>query len=363
MKILGIDLAKPSLYWLLPFIILTVLMNVLFPEKAAIIFIFSCISIIPLAALLSDATSEIAEKAGDAVGGFLNATFGNATEFIIAIVALYNGKIALVKATLIGSILGNILLVLGLSFFAGGIKNKIQNFNKLGAETFAMGLTIAVIALITPAAYAKFAVASENMQSQQLLSNAISIVLIVIYFLFIYFSLFTHKKLLATDHSSDDAHHSYGWSLSTSIFLLFIAAFLIAVMSEILVKHVEHAAQAMGISMVFVGIIIVAIVGNAAEHSTAVIMAMKNKMDISIGIAIGSSIQIALFVAPVLVLLSAILPIPSMDLIFSRGEILLIILGTLILNQAVTTGESTWFQGVQLLGVYAILGIALYFVN
>lgn len=357
------SLTKPTLYWLLPFIIITFGYNYFYPQKTVIIFFSACIAIVPLAALLSEATDHIASKVGSVIGGFLNATFGNATEFIIAIVALYSGQIELVKATITGSIIGNILLVLGLSFFAGGVKNKLQHFNQLGAESLSAGLAISIISLIIPAAYVKFSAGTTNVQYNDFLSYAISAVLLIIYISFLYFSLFTHRNLIADEHTeAEPSSESTTWSLSLAIFTLFIAAGLIAFMSEILVHHVENVANSLGISVVFIGIIIIAMVGNAAEHSTAVIMALKNKMDISINIAIGSSTQIALFMMPLLVLLSGFFPHP-MDLIFSNGEMLLIVLSTFILTQIVTMGVSTWYKGVQLLGTYIIISIALYFVH
>ncbi|HHT0593623.1 TPA: calcium/proton exchanger [Legionella anisa] len=357
------SLSKPNLYWLIPFILITVACDYFYPEKAIIIFFSACIAIVPLAALLSEATNHIASRAGDVIGGFLNATFGNATEFIIALVALYSGKVALVKATITGSIIGNILLVLGFSFFIGGIKNKTQHFNQLGAESLSTGLSISVVSLIIPAAYLRFSAGTENIQYNQLLSYSISIALLIIYVSFLYFSLFTHRNLIADENTDGDQQlKTEKWSLSLAVFMLFIAAVLIAFMSEILVHHVEHATKALGISTAFVGIIIVAMVGNAAEHSTAVVMALKNKMDVSINIAIGSSTQIALFIVPLLVLLSGFFPVYPMDLIFSNGEMLLIVLSTFILTQIISTGVSTWYKGVQLLGVYSIIAIALYFV-
>jgi len=357
------SLTKPTLYWLLPFILITFGYNYFYPQKTVIIFFCACSAIIPLAALLSKATDSIAAKVGSVIGGFLNATFGNATELIIAIVALSSGQIELVKATITGSIIGNILLVLGLSFFAGGIKNKLQHFNQLGSESLSAGLSISIVSLIIPAAYVKFSAGTTNVQYNALLSYTISAVLLIIYILFLYFSLFTHRNLIADEQTEvHPQSESDTWSLPLAIFMLFIAAGLIAFMSEILVHHVEHAANSLGISMAFIGIIIIAMVSNAAEHSTAIIMALKNKMDISINIAIGSSTQIALFLVPLLVLLSGFFPHP-MDLIFSNGEILLIVLSTFILTQVVTMGVTTWYKGVQLLGTYTIIAIALYFVH
>lgn len=360
MKIIGRNLSKPSLYWLLPFVLITLVYDYFYSEKSTIIFFSACIAIVPLAALLSEATSHIASRVGPVIGGFLNATFGNAAEFIIALVALFSGKIDLVKATITGSIISNVLLVLGLSFFLGGIKNKIQHFNQLGAESLSTGLTISAISLIIPAAYAKFSAGTENIQYKPIISYSISVTLLIVYLLFLYFSLFTHRSLIADENTNTEKQSDSG--LSLAIFMLFIAAALIAFMSEILVHHVEQAATSLGISTIFIGVIIVAMVGSAAEQGTAVVMALKNKMDISINIAIGSSIQIALFIAPVLVVLSGFLPSHRMDLFFSGGEMLLIVLSTFIVNQIITTGVSTWYKGVQLLGTYSIIAIALYFV-
>jgi Ca2+:H+ antiporter len=353
---------KPNLYWLFPFILITFGYDHFYPEKTVIIFFSACIAIVPLAALLSEATNHIASRVGSVIGGFLNATFGNAAEFIIALVALSAGKIDLVKATLTGSILGNILLVLGLSFLVGGVKNKIQHFNQMGAESLSTGLSIAIVSLIIPSAYVKFSAGTANAQYDLLLSYSISVALLIIYVLFLYFSLFTHRNLIADETEGEEHAESEQWSLTLAISMLSIAAVLIAFMSEILVHHVEHAAKTLGISMAFVGIIIVAMVGNAAEHSTAVIMAFKNKMDISINIAIGSSTQVALFLVPLLVVVSVFFPSKPMDLIFSNGEILLLVLSTFILTQITTMGVSTWYKGVQLLGTYSIIAIALYFV-
>jgi len=357
------NLTKPNLYWLLPFVLITFGFDYLYPDKAIIIFFSACLAIVPLAALLSKATEHIASRAGGVIGGFLNATFGNATEFIIALVALSSGQVALVKATIVGSVIGNILLVLGFSFFLGGIKNKIQRFNQMGAESLSTGLSISIVSLIIPAAYLKFSAGTANMQYNQFISYSISLVLLFIYLLFLYFSLLTHRKLLAEENNkTEEQPESERWSLTFAVFMLLTAAVLIAFMSEILVHHVEHATKALGMSTAFVGIIIIAMVGNAAEHSTAVIMAMKNKMDVSINIAIGSSTQIALLIVPALVLLSVFFPSHPMDLIFSNGEMLLIVLSTFILSQSITTGVSTWYKGIQLLGTYSIIAIALYFV-
>jgi len=363
MRFLNFNQLKPNLYWLMPFIFITLLTDKLLPDYAALNFILSCISIIPLAVLLSDATSEIAQQAGDVTGAFLNATFGNATEFIIAIVALYAGQMELVKATMTGAIIGNILLVLGLSFFAGGLKHRIQYFNKLGAESLSIALIIAIIALIVPASYQQFAGNTYSTHYIQPLSNAIAVTLLVVYFSSLIFSFVTHRDLISKIRNTGVLEkESFGWSMTTAIFFLFLAALLIAIMSEILVRHVEHAATTLGISNAFIGIVIIGIVGNAGEHSASVIMAAKNKLDITMNIAMGSSTQIALFIVPVLVLLSTLLPTDSMNLIFSPGQIILILLSIFTVSHTVSIGESTWYKGIQLLAVYAIMGMALYFV-
>lgn len=276
-------------------------------------------------------------------------------------VALKTGQVQIVKASLKGFLIGNVLLVLGASLLAGGIKHPLQKFNFKGAKSQSTDFSIAAIALIIPAAFYGLVkdLIAENTISH--LSISISVILIVIYFLSMLFALYTNRSFFASvtpDNHKEE--HTQTWSLKISIIYLIISVAMIAWMSEILVNSVVQATDAMGMSKVFVGVIIVAAVGNAAEHSSAIVMAMKNRLDLSLAIAMGSGIQIALFVTPLLVIFSYLLPLGRMDLIFGRGEILLVVLASYILNQVTEIGESIWYKGVQLLTVYTIIGIALY---
>jgi Ca2+:H+ antiporter len=354
---------RPSLNWLLVFLPITIWAEHARPDSHRLIFFSSCLAIIPLAGLLGQATEHIASRAGEGLGGFLNATFGNAAELIIAIVALTAGQLDVVKASLTGSIIGNVLLVLGASFLAGGLRHRIQGFNVKGAEAQAASLGVASLALIVPSAFHAVGSTTVAPETVTRLSLTIAALLLVVYFLSLLFTLRTHRELFSSE--TNDEEHGHGqaqWSVPQAVAVLLGVSALIAWMSEILVGSVEQAAAAMGMSKVFVGIIVVAVVGNAAEHSTAILMALRNRMDLSLGIAIGSSIQIALFVAPLLVIISyGIAPSP-MDLVFSRGELIAVVFASFVLSQAVADGSSTWFKGIQLLAVYAIIGIAFYFV-
>ncbi len=351
------------LNWLLIFVPIAIGLKFLKPDAHTAIFVVACLAIIPLAGWMGKATEHLAEKTGEGIGGLLNATFGNAAELIIALVALRRGLYDVVKASLTGSIIGNILLVMGAAFLAGGFKFKTQQFNASGARVQATMLTLAAIALIVPAAYHHLGGAAA-VTKEAGLSLEISIVLIVTYGLGLLFSLHTHKALFvgtAAEAAEVEREHGQPWSLGKSLIVLAVATALVAWISEILVGSVEHAAHAWGMTSVFVGVIVVAIVGNAAEHSTAVLVALKNRMDLSIGIAIGSSIQIALFVAPMLVFASYFLCPEPMNLVFTPAEVLAIALAVIITGEIAGDGESNWLEGVQLLSVYIILALVFYF--
>jgi Ca2+:H+ antiporter len=358
------ELLKPSLNWQLVLVPVTIAMEYLAPTSHTTIFILACLAIIPLAGLLGKATEHLSEKTGEGIGGLLNATFGNAAELIIAIMALRQGLYDVVKASLTGSIIGNILLVTGAAFLAGGLKFESQRFNATAARVQSTMLTLAAISLVVPAAFhhlgGTVAAASEGD-----LSLEISIVLLITYALSLLFSLHTHKQLfmgLPEEALEVEANgHHVPWSLGKSLGLLAFATFMVAWISEILVGSVEHAAESFGMTRIFVGVIVVAIIGNAAEHSTAVLVALKNRMDLSLGIAVGSSIQVALFVAPVLVLASYVMGPRPMDLVFTPAEVMAIVVSIAITGQIAGDGESNWLEGVQLLSVYIILGIVFYF--
>jgi Ca2+:H+ antiporter len=347
------------LNWLLIFVPVAIGLEFLAPQSHTSIFLFSCLAIVPLAEWLGRATGELARHTGEGIGGLLNATLGNAAELIIAIVALHKGLYPVVKASLTGSIIGNILLVLGGAILAGGIKYKRQQFNTTAARAQATLLTLAAIAMIMPAAFHYLAGAAGHVRESDL-SLEISIVLILTYGAHLWFSLRTHRELFAGENQDDEPAPAHAWSLRRSLLMLAGATVLIAWMSEILVGSVEEAATTFGMTSIFVGVIVVAVVGNAAEHSTAIMMAVRNRMELSMGIAIGSSLQIALLVAPVLVVVSHFIGPRPMDLVFTPAEVLAVFLAVLITGQVAADGESNWLEGVQLLAVYLILAVVFY---
>lgn len=326
------------------------------------VFVASALAIIPLAGLMGKATEHLAEKLGEGIGGLLNATFGNAAELIIAIVALQKGLYDVVKASITGSIIGNVLLVFGLSVLLGGLKHPVQTFNKTAASLGSTMLTLSAIGLVVPAIF-HLIVGGGAAATERELSFEIAIVLMVTYILSLVFTLKTHKHLYVGELADDDeeAIGTHGWSRGKSIGVLLVATIFVAVMSEFLVGAVEAASHTLGMTEVFVGVILVAIIGNAAEHSTAVLMALKNKMDLALNIAVGSSIQIALFVAPALVFLSYFVGTQPMDLLFTTLEVVAITVSVAVMALISQDGESNWMEGVQLLAVYVILGIAFFF--
>jgi Ca2+:H+ antiporter len=345
--------------WLLLFVPVTLALEHWAADRALLIFFSSALAILPLAGWMGHATEEIASRTGEGVGGFLNATFGNAAELIIAISALQAGLYDVVKASIAGSIIGNVLLVLGAAMLAGGVKNRPeQTFNASAARSQASMLTLATIALILPAAYER--VLGSGAPPLGPLSVWISVVLLAVYAANLAFSLVTHRALFAGSHAAE-ASHSAPWSMGRAIGVLAAATVGVAWMSEILVGAIEPAGHALGLSDSFVGVFVVAVLGNAAEHATAITAAMKNRMDLSLSIAIGSSVQVALFVAPFLVLLSYAIAAQPMDLAFSGGLVLSVLLSAVVLGQVAGDGRSDWLKGVQLLAVYLILGLAFFF--
>jgi len=357
---------KPSLDWLLIFVPIALVLR-FWPQfkNETALFVVSCLGIVPLAGWMGRATEELSEHLGQGTGGLLNATFGNAAELIIAIMALSKGLVGVVKASITGSIIGNILLVLGASFLAGGIKYPTQHFNRTAARNSSTALTLAAIALLIPSVFHHSAGPHQDGWSPQIAQNmslAISVVLLVMYGCMLAFSLKTHKQLFigtASPEGEGKVKHA-GWSAWKAATVLFIATIFVAILSESLVGSIEAARSRFGFTEVFVGIIVVAIVGNAAEHSSAVLMARKNKMDLCLGIAMGSSLQIALFVAPVLVFVSYFFYQP-MDLEFTIPEVVAVIASVHIVGQINGDGESNWLEGIQLIGVYIILGVLFYF--
>ena len=365
---------KPSLDWLLIFVPVAIAMRFVPAfENPTALFIVSCLAIIPLAGWMGKATEHLAEHLGQGIGGLLNATFGNAAELIIALFALSKGLEGVVKASITGSIIGNLLLVLGLSIIAGGAKHKIQKFNLTAASISATALTLAAIGLLIPSVFHHVAAAVPVAQGgwtpakEQNLSLAIAVVLFLTYIGTLIFSLVTHRHLFggealqgcAEEVGREAEESGDHWTKGKSIMILLVATAFVALISEFLVGAVEAARGALGFTEVFVGVIVVAIIGNAAEHSSAVLMAMRNKMDLSLSIALGSSLQIALFVAPILLFASYLFK--PMNLEFSLPEVFAVIASVFIVEQISSDGESNWMEGLQLLSVYAILGILFYF--
>ena len=357
------------LYWLLVFVPVAAALE-LAHGKPVWIFVVSGIAIVPLAGLMGRATENLAETLGSGVGGLLNATFGNAAELIIALMILRKGPAfyPLVKASITGSIIGNLLLVLGLAVLAGGLRFRKQTFNRAAASAGVAMLALAATALILPTLYHYVILADPATKAAQPatinnLSEEIAIVLIVVYLLSLVFSLRTHKHLFAGDDEklpTTGEEHKPEWSRRKSMIVLALATAGVALMSEFLTGSIEKAGDAMHLNKVFVGVIVVAIIGNAAEHSTAVLMAMKNKMDLAVNIALGSSIQIALFVAPVLVFASMAMNRDHLDLHFTLLETLTVFLAVGLVALVVQDGESHWMEGVLLLAVYFIFGLAFY---
>ncbi len=326
--------------------------------NATVMFFLSCASIIPLAGYLGAATEEIAAYTGPKFGGFLNATFGNATELIISFFAIKAGLFDVVKASLAGSVLGNILLVLGCSIFVGGLKHKELKYDsQLGTFTATM-LLFAVIGLSLPAVFTWNTPENLITSRYENLSSITSIIMLLIYVIGMIYSFRTQKDLYGVEHAEDIDSK---WSLPFSIFVLAIATVFIAVESELLVDSIEPMTKLAGISQMFVGIILIPIVGNAAEHTTAIIMALKNKMDISIEIAVGSSLQIALFVIPVSVLVSLLFS--PMSIIFKPVELFLFGSSVLIANQVVKSGKTNWMEGLKLMSIYMIAAIGFFIVG
>lgn len=328
------------------------------------LFTASALAIVPLAAWMGTATEEIAVVIGPSAGGLLNATFGNATELIIAFIALQAGLVDVVKASITGSILGNLLLVMGLSMLLGGLRYKEQTFQPVVARVNASSMNLAVIAILLPTA-TKFSAEGIESQVLQNLSIAVAIVLIGVYGLTLLFSMKTHTYLFdvgvaGMESESEEAHESGSGNLRLWIGILLAATLAVAVESEYLVGSLEAATEQIGLTPLFTGVILLPIIGNAAEHATAVTVAMKDKMDLSVSVAVGSSMQIALFVAPALVLAGWVIGQP-MDLNFNPFELVAVAVSVLIANSISSDGQSNWLEGTLLLATYAVLGLAFYF--
>jgi len=346
---------KPSMKWLMVFIPFTLLMEHAMPDRPVLVFLCAALSIVPFASLIVQATEQIALRTGDAIGGLLNATFGNAPELIISFVALRSGFTDIVRASLVGAILANLLLGLGLAFLLGGFRYHIQEFNASAAGMQASMMMLAVISMMVPGGYHTL-VTEESLLYERYLNIGVAIILLVSYALSLLFMIKSHPDFFAGDPSHTKEEEPR-WSIGKAVGLLVAASVLAAWMSEILVGAVEGASKDLGVSKVFIGLVVLAVVGGAAELGSAVMMGRKNRMDLAIGIALGSSVQIALFVAPLLVLLSLFAAPQPFVLAFTRGEITLVFMTVLIATFVASGGKTHWYKGVQLLTVYLIFAI------
>ena len=357
MKQLFSEIRRNPLLWLLVFVPVVFTAAKLRPDAHTLLFVLSVLAIVPLAALLSHATESVAAKTGDAVGGLLNATLGNLTELVIALAALRAGEYMLVKASIAGAIVTNSLSMLGASFLLGGLKHHTQEFNRVGARLQAGMLFLATIALLVPSAIAKVDAVAASAFTHQL-SVGLALLLITAYGLGMLFSLKTHRELFGSESHGDEGEAP--WPIRMALVTLAGVTLLVALVSEIFVESVQEAAVSFGMSQAFVGFIVVALVGGAAEMASAFSGARKNRLDLSVGIALGSASQIALFVAPVLVLLSYVLGPAPMHLQFWPGAVVMMLIATLTATMVTNSGRSAWFVGVLVLMVYFIFAMTLY---
>jgi Ca2+:H+ antiporter len=351
------EIRHNPLLWLLVFVPVVFTAEKLKPEAHTLLFVLSVLAIVPLAALLSHATESVAAKTGDAVGGLLNATLGNLTELVIALTALRAGQYMLVKASIAGAIVTNTLFMLGASFLLGGLKYHVQEYNRISARMQAGLLFLAIVALLIPSAVSVADSAAGAAFTQQL-SVCLSVLLIVAYGLGMLFSLKTHCELFASAEAGEAGE--VPWPMGLALATLAGVTVLVALVSEVFVESVQKAAEAFGMSPAFVGFIVVALVGAAAEMASAFSGARKNRLDLSVGIAIGSASQIALFVAPVLVLVSYVLGPTPMTLQFWPGAVVMMLIATLTASLVTNSGRSAWFVGVLVLMVYMIFAMTLY---
>jgi Ca2+:H+ antiporter len=351
---------KPSIHWLFVFIPITLILDHAGTVPPPVIFFSAALAIVPVASLIVRSTKQLAARTGDAVGGLLNATFGNAPELIIALVALKAGYADMVRASIIGAILANLLLALGMAFFLGGLRHLDQKYNPAAARLYSSMMLLAAASLAVPSAFSRYFAPEGTIRQEELLNLGIAGVLLLTYGLYLLFSLKTHRAAFASVGGDEDESHDSGkrWSMPLAIFALAGASVLL---SEILVGVAEATGKALGMSQIFIGIVFLAIIGSAAESGTAIAVARKDKMDLSVGIALGSSIQIALFVAPVLVFASYLIGPQPLELSFGRAEVGSLFIGVFIGTIVCGDGHSNWFKGVQLVTVYIIIATMFYF--
>lgn len=347
------------LLWLLAIVPVVPVAAKLEPEAHTLLFVLSVLAIVPLAALLSHATESVASRTGDAVGGLLNASLGNLTELVIALTALRAGEYMLVKASVAGAIVTNTLFMLGASFFLGGLRFHVQEFNRINARVQAGLLFLATIALLVPSVVSQADSAAASTFTLKL-SLSLALLLMTAYALGLLFSLKTHKELFASAEHGGDADTDTPWPIGLALALLAGATLMVALVGEIFVESVQKAAESFGMTPAFVGFIVVALVGGAAEMASAFSAARKDRLDLSVGIALGSASQIALFVAPALVIASYFIGPTPMDLQFWPGAVAMVLIATLTASLVTNSGRSAWFVGALLLMVYLVFAITLY---
>ena len=359
MNLLFKEIRHSPLLWMLVFVPIVLVAEKVAPSSHTLLFVLAVLAIVPLAALLSHATESVAERTGGAIGGLLNATLGNLTELIIAIAALQAGEYMLVKASIAGAIVTNSLFMLGASFLLGGLKHHVQDYNRAGGRLYSALLLMATIALLAPAAVADLDLAQGDLVSQKL-STGLAIMLIAAYGLGLLFSLKTHKDLFASEDHGEAGGPT--WPIGLAVGTLLVVTVLVALVSEIFVGSVQEAGQKLGMTPAFVGFIVVALVGAAAEMAVAFSAARKDRLDLSVSIALGSASQIALFVAPVLVLASYLIGPKPMDLQFWPGAVTMVMISSVTCCFITNSGRSAWFIGALLLFIYAIFAMTLYVV-
>jgi Ca2+:H+ antiporter len=355
------DLLKPNIYWLFAFIPIALVLEETH-ASAPMIFFSAALAIVPIARLIGTSTEHLATYTGDAVGGLLNATFGNFPELIIATIALKEGLHDMVLASLAGAILANLLLAMGVSFLLGGIKFHNQDYNATSVRVYSSMMMIAVISLTIPSSFHVLAATRSATGNENILNLILAVVLLIGYVLYLFFMIKTHHDFFKSEGGGHGHGHGESWSRGRALITLLLASVLAAFMSEVLVGAAEETGEVLGMSSVFIGVIFLSIVGGAAESLSAISMATKNKMDLSIGIALGSSIQIALFIAPLLVLLSTFVGPGQLNLTFPRPLIIALFLGVILAGMIANDGRSNWYKGVQLVIVYFIMGMLLYFI-
>jgi Ca2+:H+ antiporter len=351
-----------SIYLLFIFIPVSLALEHFLPGAHALIFFSAALAIIPIARLISESTENLSHYTGQSIGGLLNATFGNFPEFIIILMALRAGLHDMILAALIGGILANLLLALGASFFVGGLKHHTQNFNAVSSRVYSSMMFIAVISMVVPSSFSRMFGGTDVLREEYLLNIGLSVVLLFTYVLYLVFMIKTHPDFFKSSESENQEEEiEKHWSIKRSVISLIVASLLAAWMSEILVGSAEETGKALGMTTTFIGLIILAIVGGAAESLSAISMASKNKLDLTLSIALGSCIQIALLIAPLAVLLSYFIGPQPMNLTFGRVELGTLFLAVMMGILVATDGKSNWYKGVQLIVIYLIIAILFYF--